>query len=429
MDDNINLSLKNTVSSTINITTFSIAPELNEFFEITFPDVNVIDIYTKTSLHLKDLYEIYNFIITEKQFWSFLNNKSYSNNTYEFESILKNIRKIEDEFNNIISKQDEIKLSKNMTSYFSNLVNLLNKSYTIIHSKSKGAALIKKAFEEHLFIADALFGYLYLNHFPNNMNINTFKGVIYGFLAKDNSNFINENIASEKELLQNLYNNFSNKLKDNEKVYDKMIIDNINQFANLKNELENDSKKTIENMQKLLEEKTENFNSLEKSYSEKLRLSAPAQYWEKLAKTYFKKGWLWILIASILSYSLIKFAYSVLMEVSPKIFPDNAKFDANSIRGTVLLILITSIWVYLISLFVKLSMSSFHLSRDAKERFNLMHVYLSLIKDNALLTEERGIIFQSLFSRADTGLLKGDSSPTMPDMALSQLFKGISGKE
>ena len=40
---------------------------------------------------------------------------------------------------------------------------------------------------------------------------------------------------------------------------------------------------------------------------------------------------------------------------------------------------------------------------------------------------DREIILQSLFSRADTGLLKGDSSPTMPDGLLGQIVKNIGG--
>lgn len=41
--------------------------------------------------------------------------------------------------------------------------------------------------------------------------------------------------------------------------------------------------------------------------------------------------------------------------------------------------------------------------------------------------KDREIILQSLFSRVDTGLLKGDSSPTMPDGLLGQIVKNIGG--
>ncbi len=40
---------------------------------------------------------------------------------------------------------------------------------------------------------------------------------------------------------------------------------------------------------------------------------------------------------------------------------------------------------------------------------------MALLNDKGIAEAERSIVLQSLFSRADTGLLKGDSSPTLPD--------------
>jgi len=60
-----------------------------------------------------------------------------------------------------------------------------------------------------------------------------------------------------------------------------------------------------------------------------------------------------------------------------------------------------------------MALSSFHLARDASEREQLTYVYLALIEGKAITDKERAIILNALFSRADTGLLKGDSAPTM----------------
>ena len=68
----------------------------------------------------------------------------------------------------------------------------------------------------------------------------------------------------------------------------------------------------------------------------------------------------------------------------------------------------------MLKLCVKMSMTSYHLSRDAKERSNLSYFYLALIENSAVSDNERGLILNALFSRSDTGLLKGDSSPSMP---------------
>jgi len=41
-------------------------------------------------------------------------------------------------------------------------------------------------------------------------------------------------------------------------------------------------------------------------------------------------------------------------------------------------------------------------------------LYLALQKEKGIADTERHLIMQSLFSRADSGLLKDDSGPTMP---------------
>ena len=74
---------------------------------------------------------------------------------------------------------------------------------------------------------------------------------------------------------------------------------------------------------------------------------------------------------------------------------------------------------YIISFFgiqalKKAMFSSFHLARDAEEREKLTVFYLSLIKDTTITQEDRSLILQSLFSRAETGMLKDDGNPTMP---------------
>ncbi|HGH8119811.1 TPA: DUF6161 domain-containing protein, partial [Vibrio cholerae] len=44
-------------------------------------------------------------------------------------------------------------------------------------------------------------------------------------------------------------------------------------------------------------------------------------------------------------------------------------------------------------------------------------LFLSLNKDSQLDSTSRNIVLQALFSRTDTGLLAGDSSPSMPGLS------------
>ena len=70
----------------------------------------------------------------------------------------------------------------------------------------------------------------------------------------------------------------------------------------------------------------------------------------------------------------------------------------------------------------KVMFSSFHLARDSEERYTLTYFYLALLKDSNVTSDEKQLIMQSLFSRADTGLLKEDSSPTMPNDMVGKIF-------
>lgn len=84
--------------------------------------------------------------------------------------------------------------------------------------------------------------------------------------------------------------------------------------------------------------------------------------------------------------------------------------------------------IYLLRIFIKLALSAFHLSRDANERLQLTHQYLALREVGVLEEKHREIIIQSLFSRAETGLLKGDSSPSFPSGLLNQIARSFNGK-
>ena len=85
-----------------------------------------------------------------------------------------------------------------------------------------------------------------------------------------------------------------------------------------------------------------------------------------------------------------------------------------ALRWTIVFITFISFMAVAIRSLLKLTFSSFHLAKDAEERKHLTFVYLAMIQDNSVKNEDRNLILQSLFSRADTGLLKDDSSPTMP---------------
>ena len=177
----------------------------------------------------------------------------------------------------------------------------------------------------------------------------------------------------------------------------------------LQNTFDKEIQSKKEQFTKFFEECQEKVNDLEKTFEEKLRLESPAKYWAMFADDYEKRGRRWRNWALGAATVLLVVTLSFLAK--PPSWFVAPEFSIGSIRGTVLLAVPVSILIYFIRLFVKLSTSAYHLSRDARERYQLTHVYLAMIKDAAATEEDRQIILQALFSRADTGLLKTTGDP------------------
>lgn len=198
-----------------------------------------------------------------------------------------------------------------------------------------------------------------------------------------------------------------------------------------KKQFEGDKTRVAEHL-KLIEDNATQFEQnyknrievLEETYTKLLQLKGPAGYWDELAKSYRKRGW-WLLgavglIGGVVFSSLL----ALLLDCDELPLLNHVKFDAATVRASLIFIVLTSVAGYLLHLFTRLSISSFHLARDYRERFQLTRVYLALIKDGDIQNEEstRQIILQSIFSRSDTGLLKGDHALTMP--GVGELVKG-----
>jgi hypothetical protein len=106
----------------------------------------------------------------------------------------------------------------------------------------------------------------------------------------------------------------------------------------------------------------------------------------------------------------------------------NTVFKGNSIavvRWSIVFITLISLIAFSVRALTKYMFSSFHLARDAEERHTLTFFYLALLKDTDVNDEDRKLILQSLFSRVETGLLKDDSSPTMPSDGISKFINKV----
>ncbi|UKA11695.1 DUF6161 domain-containing protein [Photobacterium damselae] len=201
-----------------------------------------------------------------------------------------------------------------------------------------------------------------------------------------------------------------NYLVDEEK-YQNSLEQKAERIDAIQERMRNREKETYEEIEKCLTSSKNEIENFQSSFREHLRLEAPAQYWEKSSQKYQKSARLWGgVLFLLICIGLIGFFYLY----SRFLIGQNLALRLDTVKGVVLFFTGITIYGFQIRVISKLLISSLHLQRDSEERAKLTYFYLSLIKDGAIDEDSRNIIIQSLFSRTDTGLLSGDSSPTMP---------------
>ncbi|AQG80403.1 DUF6161 domain-containing protein [Spirosoma montaniterrae] len=168
---------------------------------------------------------------------------------------------------------------------------------------------------------------------------------------------------------------------------------------------------------------TEKVSDLENTYKQKLKLEEPAKYWSQRADNLKTQGWWFLGIMVVLVFgtcwSLGQILWSTPEQIYSSWFGDD---KSAAIRWSIIYVTLISFIAFCIRALTKVMFSSFHLARDCEERYTLTYFYLSLLKDSQVDEKDRQLIMQSLFSRAETGLLKDDSSPTMPNDMISKVM-------
>lgn len=284
---------------------------------------------------------------------------------------------------------------------------------------------------------------------PNNFNLEqpeTFTGFLEG-LAFRNPEILS---AYLKVADENLRKNYDDRVQETEELRKKYTILESqlqDDFSQKKSELDNWRTEKIKALDGEYSEMKTRFSNLENLYTEKLKLEAPAKYWQKRASRMRWAGFAWLLV-SVFFFSGIG-AILWFLFVAPGTFVDpkdllaqTANITANkdsflaylssakNIRSLIGFSVLVSLYFFVLRMLIRLTVSSFHLSIDAAEREQLTYVYLALVErgqksgEKLIQDNERSIILQSLFSRADTGLLTGDSSPTMPGTDVVAAIKG-----
>ena len=369
-----------------------------------------------TNKKIKNTQQLIEYLTKEKEFWDYqgVNNNpivSSYKNTYS-----KSLTDIE----NAIKQ-----LSTNKSSALTNFKNAINsaKSTCVINSETQLAKLFKKFKDKNSYFFQGFENAIAGTPYSSNYNQNGwFEGFYFGMqyrnAIKSIEDYVQQYHTTYEEAVKNAENqlssiveNYTSLLHTQEQKITELWSKNDEVLSNQKKDIDSYFETKKQELDEYLQTKENKLVELEKTYDEKLKLSKPAEYWNKMATYYNSNGTKWLIISLVIAVITIG-GLVTFIALTPSLFDYNGDWYL-IFKNTALLTVITSIAIYILRITVKLCMSSTHLARDSREREQLAYFYLALSKDGEVSDKERAIILNALFSRSDTGLLKGDSAPVM----------------
>ncbi|MGQ3012932.1 MAG: DUF6161 domain-containing protein [Flavobacteriales bacterium] len=303
---------------------------------------------------------------------------------------------------------------------------------------SKEVNILLDVFKHYPDLTEGVRDYLVDNINLSNKDRDYYAGMMLGYdLTKEEGISLISMKTAQEESIKELKADWTNYISDIESQYNvhvetssKNILTHIKdarqKFDNHLNRLQKSNKDEEEkhsnwfntskiDFETFYQNAGEKMQILERTYEEQLRLKKPADYWRLRADGLKKQAWsslYWLIGLVVLSAGVLFSLLWITPEGMLTSFFDGDKSLA--IRWSIIFITLISFLYIGIRALIKITFSSFHLARDAEEREQLTFVYLAMVNDNSIDPADRHLIMQSLFSRADTGLLKDDSSPTMP---------------
>ena len=212
-----------------------------------------------------------------------------------------------------------------------------------------------------------------------------------------------DNKTDWDQINQTTLNAYQRVLKKQQLFYEQTLSDANNALTEVKEYVFNEKSK---------------LDSLEQTYREKLKLEAPEELWNTKAKEYSKRANIYTFFAIALGLLLVV----SLGIVTPRIL--TAQDQGHWFSPTVVLIALISFIIYLIRILIKQTQSSRHLQVACEEKAAMTRFYQALIYNedkgsSSITSDERLLIFKSLFTVIDSGLVKTTDSNSDLETLLS----------
>lgn len=250
--------------------------------------------------------------------------------------------------------------------------------------------------------------------FLNNSNKYYFYPAFYYLKEQFNIEFSNPKIDDEINILKTELSTIEEtipKRKNEVLNYMKFTSDKFDIWKNDFKENINDWRNEIDNWKEEMEEK---LTILENTYKEKLKFEEPEKLWNEKAKNYGKAYVIWLLITIVLGIGIAFFtAYTIKVFYFNNASNNNLENEVfKYFPKTFLFLGILSLALYILRVVIKIVLSNKHLQLECEQKAALTRFYQALIYDGKNINEnERLIIFNALFSKTESGLIKLSDTP------------------
>ncbi|RXJ90389.1 hypothetical protein CRV01_04315 [Arcobacter sp. CECT 8983] len=367
-----------------------------------------------------------------------------------------------------------------INNYKIELIDIMNYFINLLEENEK-ISISKEEFSNRY---DKLISMMNRDVNKSNLSLYTKENKKFRIFRKNTSIVIrpesdNNNLTSSKEnLIKIAYGEKENNLKAYttiiiEKIFDNSIFDEIegasnvfvDQLTNMDeknqriNKLEEDKDKLygeIKQLEDKLNENEELFKDVKSMYEKssslvdeyenaketvlsELKVHKSTKFWEQQIAFYTKRYWIYIgIVIVLISFLLYGIFYvdkqfvSEMNSVSQeKVEKDiESKKDKKTDHSLIIksadlikygfIILFISLNVWIIRIVMKIALSNYHLSIDAKERVTMINTYLALMKEgNTLEENDKRIMIESIFRQTNHGIIKDESSITVTDIISS----------
>lgn len=163
------------------------------------------------------------------------------------------------------------------------------------------------------------------------------------------------------------------------------------------------------NLEQWQNNKETSIKILEDTYEKKLQLEAPERLWKERSKNYKVKTRWWMGGLGIFIVGLIFSAGNLLISIHD--YLKGTEKDIPFLPQSFIYVALISFLIYLIRIIIKIIISSQHMAMEYEQKEALTRFYQALVYNGKDVDkEERLIIFNALFSKTETGLVKTDNS-------------------